>query len=301
MTNVADSIKRGLQQAIAYADRSSRRQIAVSTWSLHNLLGVTYANGPGIIPDGIPEPTFGPGSVTLENLPEALAMRGYLRVEICHFNLASQDTVYLAAIRRAFESAGVIIQTLLIDDGDITDPATRERDLAWIASWIETASLLGAQNARVIAGKAQPTKDALALSVAGLKAMAALGKARGVRIVTENWFDTLSTPQAVHHVLDAVGPDLGFLADTGNWDGPSKYADLQSIFARAELCHAKTDFGPGLVIDADDYGRCIKAARNSGYAGPFTLIFASEGDEWAGLAAERQFISDHFARITPLG
>jgi Xylose isomerase-like TIM barrel len=275
-------------------------EFAVSTWSLHNLLGVTYANGPGIIPAGIPEPTFGRGSVTLEKLPEELARLGYFRVELCHFNLASQDAPYLTKIRAAFESAGVVIQTLLIDDGDITNPATRGRDLAWIASWIEAAALVGAQNARVIAGKAQPTKDALALAVDGLAAMAALGKARGVRIVTENWFDTLSTPQAVHHVLDAVGPDLGFLADTGNWGGPAKYADLTSIFARAELCHAKTDFGPGLVIDADDYRQCMKAAQDAGYAGPLTLIFASEGDEWAGLAAERQFILDHFARITPL-
>jgi Xylose isomerase-like TIM barrel len=264
--------------------------IAVSTWSLHNLLGITYVNGPGVTPTGIAEPTFGPGSVALEDLPSELAKRGYFRVEICHFNLASQDAAYLAKIRAAFAASGVVIQTLLIDDGDITNPATRERDLAWIAFWIETAALLGAENARVIAGKAAPTSEALALSVDGLRKMAALGKARGVRIVTENWFETLSTPQAAHHVLDAAGPDLGFLADTGNWSGPSKYADLQSIFARAELCHAKTDFGAGLVIDADDYGQCIKAAQDAGYAGPFTLIFASEGDEWAGLAAERAFV-----------
>jgi sugar phosphate isomerase/epimerase len=275
--------------------------IAVSTWSLHNLLGVTHANGPGVTPTGIAEPTFGPGAVTLEDLPAELAKRGYFRVEICHFNLASQDEAYLASIRRAFERAGVVIQTLLIDDGDITNPVTRERDLAWIASWIAAAALLGAENARVIAGKSPPSPEALALSVAGLRDMAALGKARGVRIVTENWFDTLSTPKAVHQVLDAVGPELGFLADTGNWGGPSKYADLQSIFARAELCHAKTDFGPGLVIDADDYGQCVNAAQDAGYTGPFTLIFASEGDEWAGLESERSFILDHFARITPLG
>jgi sugar phosphate isomerase/epimerase len=136
----------------------------------------------------------------------------------------------------------------------------------------------------------KPTAEALALSIDGLKAMAALGKARGVRIVTENWFDTLSTPHAVHHVLDAVGPDLGFLADTGNWSGATKYADLQSIFARAELCHAKTDFGPGLVIDAEDFRLCVEAAKNANYAGPYTLIFASEGDEWEGLATERAFV-----------
>jgi sugar phosphate isomerase/epimerase len=274
----------------------SKPLIAVSTWSLHNLLGVAHANGPGVTPTGIAERKFGPGAVTLEELPAELLMRGYHRVEICHFNLASQDPVYLTQIRRAFEASGVAIQTLLIDDGDITDPATRERDLSWIASWIETAALLGAENARVVAGKSPPSQEALALSVAGLKEMAALGKARGVRIVTENWFDTLSTPEAVRHVLDAVGPELGFLADTGNWSGPSKYADLQSIFGRAELCHAKADFGPGLVIDADDFGQCIQAALDADYAGPFTLIFASEGDEWAGLEAERRFISERFGK-----
>jgi Xylose isomerase-like TIM barrel len=299
MTNVAEFIKRGLREAIVIARGAP--PIAVSTWSLHNLLGITHTNGPGVTPTGFAEPTFGPGAVTLEELPAELAKRGYFRVEICHFNFASRDAAYLAKTRAAFAASGVVIQTLLIDDGDITNPATRERDLAWIASWVEAAALLGAENARVIAGKSKPTKEALALSVDGLRKMAALGKARGVRIVTENWFDTLSTPEAVHHVLDAVGPDLGFLADTGNWSGPSKYADLQSIFACAELCHAKTDFRPGLVIDAEDYGQCIKAAQDAGYIGPFTLIFASEGDEWAGLEAERQFISDYFARITPLG
>ena len=271
--------------------------IAVSTWSLHNLLGITYANGSGTTPTGIAEPTFGPGAVTLENLPAELAKRGYGRVEICHFNLASRDPAYLDKIRKAFKAGGVVIQTLLIDDGDITNPATRERDLAWIATWIEAAALLGAENARVIAGKAKPTAGALALSVDGLKAMAALGKARGVRIVTENWFDTLSTPDAVHHVLDAVGPGLGFLADTGNWGGHTKYADLTSIFARAELCHAKTDFGAGLVIDAEDFRQCVEAAQDADYKGPFTLIFASEGGEWAGLEAERAFVVEQYAKI----
>jgi sugar phosphate isomerase/epimerase len=293
MTSVAESIKRGLNEAIAIA--RGMPPIAVSTWSLHNLLGVTYANGPGVTPTGIAEQTFGPGAVTLGESPSELARRGYRRVEICHFNLASQDPAYLAKIRAAFEASGIVIQTLLIDDGDITNPATRARDLAWIASWIEAAALLGAENARVIAGKAKPTAEALALSVDALRKMAELGKARGVRVVTENWFDTLSTPEAVHHVLDGVGPDLGFLADTGNWGGATKYADLASIFARAELCHAKTDFGPGLVIDADDYGKCIKAAQDANYAGPFTLIFASEGDEWAGLAAERAFVLGQYS------
>ena len=267
-------------------------QIAVSSWSVHHLLGITFANGPGKIPVGIPEPTFGQGTLGFLDLPAELARRGYHRAEICHFHLASREPAYLSRVREAFQNNGVFIQTLLIDDGDITNPATRDRDMKWIADWIDAAAVLGAENARVIAGKAKPTPEALALSVDGLAAMVKLGRATGVRIATENWFDLLSSPRSVHHVLDAVGDGLGFLADTGNWHGAAKYDDLKSIFARAELCHAKCSFGPGLVMDDVDYGRCMKAADEAGYAGPLTLIFDSPGDEWRGLDAERKFILD---------
>ncbi len=242
--------------------------IAVSTWSVHNLLE----------------------KIPLEALPAELAARGFGRVEICHFHLASQEIVYLRETAKLFRDHGVVIQTLLIDDGDITNPSTRDKDMAWISRWIESAAHLGAENARVIAGKAAPSEAALKSSVDGLKTLASLGVKHGVRVVTENWFETLSTPAAVHHVLDAVGPSLGFLADTGNWHGATKYADLQSIFARAELCHAKTSFASGLKLDEADNAKWLAAARAAEYKGPYTLIFADEGDEWQGLAIERKFI-----------
>jgi sugar phosphate isomerase/epimerase len=270
-------------------------QIAVSSWSVHHLLGVTYANGPGKIPTGVPEPTFGPGTLAFLDLPAELARRGYTRAEICHFHLAGLEPGYLKTVCDAFQKSGVVIQTLLIDDGDLTDSTTRDRDLKWIASWIEAAAVLGAENARVIAGKAKPSPEALARSVDGLRAMAQLGKARGVRIVTENWFDLLSSPREVHHVLDKAGDQLGFLADTGNWHGATKYDDLKSIFARAELCHAKCGFGPGLAMDDADYGQSMKAAAKAGYNGPLTLIFESPGDEWRGLDMEHKFVRDYFS------
>lgn len=242
--------------------------IAVSTWSVHKLLE----------------------KIPLEALPAELAARGFGRVEICHFHLASQETDYLRSIGKLFRDHGIVIQTLLIDDGDITNPTSRQRDLMWIESWIESAAQLGAQHARVIAGKAAPSADILKSSVDGLKILAALGVKLGVRVVTENWFSTLSTPEAVHYVLDEVGTSLGFLADTGNWNGPTKYTDLKSIFARAELCHAKTSFAAGLKIDADDTAKWLQAAKAANYKGPYTLIFADEGNEWRGLAIERNYI-----------
>lgn len=268
-------------------------QIAVSSWSVHHLLGITYANGPGKISTGLAEPTFGAGTLAFLDLPAELARRGYNRAEICHFHLSSHEPAYLAKVRDAFRKSGVVIQTLLIDDGDITNSATRQRDVEWVASWIEAASVLGAENARVIAGKSTPSTGALAMSVDGLKALGKLGRDRKVRIVTENWFDLLSTPAEMHHVLDALDGEIGLLADMGNWRGATKYDDLRSIFARAELCHAKCGFAAGLAMDSTDYGNCLKAAAEAGYGGPFTLIFDSPGDEWRGIEMERDFVLNY--------
>jgi sugar phosphate isomerase/epimerase len=269
-------------------------QLAVSTWSVHRELGLTFAHSPQD-PSGRMKPTFGPGRLTLLELPATLAKRGFARAEICHFHLASLDPVYLTTIRNAFASAGIVIQTLLIDDGDLTHAVNRERDMAWIASWIEAAAVVGAENARIIAGKGKPTPDNLATSISGLRTLGRLAMARGVRIVTENWFDLTAGPREVGHILDATGPNVGFLADTGNWSGATKYADLQSIYARAELSHTKAHFAPGHVLDRDDYRKCLQAAQAASYAGPHTLIFEGDGDEWRGVEMEREFVAAFYA------
>ena len=108
--------------------------------------------------------------------------------------------------------------------------------------------------------------------------------------MTENWFDLLSTPDAVHEVLDRLEGQVGLLADFGNWTGPDKYEGLKSIFPRASLCHAKASFEGG-QLDEADYGLCVGVAEEAGYAGPYTLIFDAEHPgEWAGLSEERDFI-----------
>jgi sugar phosphate isomerase/epimerase len=262
--------------------------IAVSTWSLHQHLGISYANGPG---DGAPfvkRQTWGAGVFDLLQLPAELAKRGYTRCEICHFHIPALDRATLAQIAETFDKASVVIQTLLIDDGDITNLETRDRDMAWMTRWIEASAILKAEHVRVIAGKSKATAETLALSVSGLRQLVAVGAEHGVKVVTENWHDLLSTPSAVHHVLDHV-EGLGFMADTGNWSGATKYEDLASIFVRADLCHAKAGFD-NLRIDEKDFAACLSAAQGAGYKGPMTLIFADEGDEWAGLDVERQFI-----------
>ncbi len=237
------------------------------------------------------EETYGEGDESLLGLPSVLANHGYHRLEIVSFHLRSRDPIYLGELRDQLRIANVRLQTLLIDAGDISHPEHGARDTAWIAGWIETANELGAENARIIAGKQKPTRDALDRSVKALTMLAESNAGSALRLVTENWFDLLAEPAHVHYLLDKLDGRIGLLGDFGNWNGPDKYADLRSIFGRAELCHAKARFVDG-NIDQADYGACINAAEEAGYRGPYTLIFDSETpSEWHGLAVERDFIT----------
>ena len=194
--------------------------LAVSSWSVHRALGIRYPNAPANDVVAPAEETWGPGKLTLMELPRAVAEMGIDRLHICHFHLASRDPAYLAEVRAALADAGVSLETLLIDDGDIAHPSDRRRDIAWIGRWIGAAAALGAKRARVIGGKQKPSPEALDLAVAALGELASLGKAEGVRVITENWLDLLAGPREVAQVLDRLGGEVGLLADFGNWKGP---------------------------------------------------------------------------------
>ena len=270
--------------------------LAISSWSLHRALGLTYPNRPDRdVAAPAPEPTYGPGRITLLDMPQALRELGIDRAELCSFHVPTRDRGYLAELRAAFAASGVTLQTLLIEYGDITDPATAERDLAWIEGWIEAAAELGAEKARVIAGKQPASPETLDRSAAGLNRLARRGAALGVAIVTENWFKLLSTPADVRGLFERLDGGVGLNGDFGNWSGPGKYADLEAIFDLAVCCHAKGDFSGG-SLDHGDYGRCLAAAAAAGFRGPYTLIYeGADPDETAHLATERDFIRAYFA------
>ena len=266
------------------------QRIAVSTWSLHRFLGTIYPHDLSTDAIGEADERYGEGEESLLGLPSVLANHGYDRLEIVSFHLRSRDPLYLGELRDQLKVSGVTLQTLLIDAGDMTDPVHGERDTRWIAGWVDVANALGAENARIIAGKQKPTPETIARSVAGFKELLAINAGSPLKLVTENWFDLLSTPDAVHELLDRLEGQVGLLADFGNWTGPDKYDGLKSIFPRASLCHAKASFGAD-GLDEADYGLCVGVAEEVGYAGPYTLIFDAEHPgEWTGLAEERDFI-----------
>ncbi|RYG47264.1 hypothetical protein EON79_07800 [bacterium] len=178
---------------------------------------------------------------------DGLAERGILRAEICHFHLP-EDT---AAFSEAAAKAGVTLQTLLIDDGDLTNEAEAAEWERWIAEKLRLAESLGFEKARVIGGK---TKGPDAVPMAA-EALLRLAEGTGVRIITENWFGVLDSPEAVNRILDLTGGKVGLCADFGNWPASRKYDDLPKILPRAETAHAKADFDEAGNLDEASFRR----------------------------------------------
>ncbi len=269
------------------------RRLSVSTWSLHRTLGVTYPDLPGQTRQGRTE-TWGAGSVDLLDLPAKVADTGINTMEICHFQIPSREEGYLSELRHALQSANVELLSVLVDAGDITDPLHSERDLAWVGEWVDTAAQLGAKRARVIAGKAMPTPENMALSKRNMRQLTDRAKSQGVRLTTENWFDLLSRPEHVHELLDSLDGDVGLNFDFGNWGGETKYQDLKSIAVWAESCHAKCAFLAPHTPDSTDYKQCLDILEEAQFSGPFTLIYdGADDDEWAGLSIEKEIVTPY--------
>jgi hypothetical protein len=110
--------------------------------------------------------------------------------------------------------------------------------------------------------------------------------------MTENWYATLSRPEYVLQMLEALEGDLGLCVDFGNWSGPTKYEDLDAIMPHARSCHTKARFENG-ELERADFIRCLDLAKQHNFGGPHTLIYDSGGDEWQGLAAEKAIVSEY--------
>ena len=254
-------------------------RLSVSTWSLHPVLGNPPFWGVGEQPCGETS-----GGISLLELLPRIAEFGIGTLEVTHFHLPSLEAAYLKDLRVKLDQSGLELWSFLIDDGDVTGPDA-ERDEAWIASLLPVAQQLGARCVRVIAGKAQPAPEALARSRAALERLAGAAAGCDLRLLTENWFDLLSTPDAVRTVLDGTGAELNF--DFGNWSGPNKYEALREIAPLAVGSHAKAHFEDD-VIDAADFEQCLQLLKNADFGGPYSLVCDGAADRWRGLADMKQ-------------
>jgi len=270
--------------------------IAVSTWSLHRTIGVSYNDSPKTGPQ--PAKQHSPITLPLLELPSALKEHGYSAMQLCHFHLPLRETSYIADFRAALRASDVELLTVLIDEGDVTDPEIGEASVGWISSWVRLAAELGAGRARVIAGKQPYSPATFDLALSRLMKIAEVASEVGVQLEIENWFSLLATPAAVHELLDRSEGALRLNADFGNWPKPERYATLPQIMPRAETCHSKFEFVSATELDRDDTDRCLAIAIEAGFKGPMVLVNGGSGEsDWEAMGIQRHAIQMAEAKV----
>ena len=260
---------------------------ALHTWSLFRTMGRYVA--PGSAPSGaLAENTDGGGLPLLE-LPGQLAAHGFASAQLCHFYLPTTEASYLAELRAAFDAAGVDLEVLLVDDGDVVHPEHGREQQRWLGSWLDVAEQLGTPRVRVPAGDQPPSEETLALSAARLRELAA--EHPDLRVLTENWRGLLVDAAATRHLLDLLEGEVGLLIDTGNWDGEDKYRQIAAVAGQAECSQVKArESAPG-VLDEADLEQSLEVLAEAGYAGRLSLVYAgSDDDEWGRLAQMQEIV-----------
>ena len=253
---------------------------ALHTWSLFRTMGRFVA--PGSAPSGgLTENASADGLALLE-LPGQLAAHGFASAQLCHFYLPRTDASYLAEVRDAFDTAGVDIEVLLVDDGDLTHPEQGDEQQRWLSGWLDIAERLGVPRVRVPAGDQAPSEETIAASARRLRALAA--EHPDLRVLTENWKSLLVDAEVTRDLLDRLEGAVGLLIDTGNWNGEDKYTQIAAVAGEAECSQVKVrESAPG-VLDAEDLTRCLEVLRDAGYAGRISYVYAgTDDDEWARL------------------
>ncbi len=276
--------------------------LSVSTWSLHRLLGPLHwtiwdAEASTHRTNVQDQPQL----LTLLNLPGEAAKRGYQAVEVCHFHFPSTETAYLEQLRQAFSDAGVSLDTLLLDYGDLTatDEVRLAADRSLYRQWIDIASLCGAKQIRLIAGEAQPADDtATRRSAAALSELAKYAASRNVRVITENFKQLTSTGENCLKLLALTGDAVDMITDFGNFSEPAKYEEIAMTVPYSVSVHAKAAYDGSGFPDEAEFIRCLESVAATDYDGAFVLIYDGPGDMWEGLDRIKHIVEPYITQTS---
>ncbi len=274
--------------------------LSVSTWALNQQLGpLHWTRWDAALRRPVCQPEDQPRTCNLEDLPARLSAMGLDACELGHFHLPPLEEItpaYTAAVRQAFDAAGVRLWSLLVDYGDLSsaDPRRRDADRQYLAEWVGIASDLGSQHIRFVAGEGSPDDPAaIERSVESLAGLAGLAEQHGVAVLTENFRRLCSTADVCTLICERLGGRVHLTADFGNFPRPARSTSLRAILPFARSIHAKVDNGPDGHPDTAEFARLLDLAADARFAGAYTVVAHGPGDQWAGVAGTADLIRAH--------
>ncbi len=256
-------------------DNPKLQRVGVSTWSFHTFFE-RDANDPAKV------------LMDVLDFPEMIADRYHVHaIEVVLPHFADPSPARIAEFKSRLAKAGSRVVNMPLDFGVLwnkpaissTDPAERDAALGMYKKGIDTAQQVGTPTVRCDPGVVN--LDDPSLTIDAYKQLAAYAGAKGIKVVVENHGPIAKDPEALVEILKAAG--VGSLPDFGNFpDEETRERGLRALFPLAgDLAHAK-------LREGQDFGRCVRIANESGFAGVFSIEASGKGDPYT----EVQTIAD---------
>jgi len=191
--------------------------------------------------------------------------------------------------RRTFVLGLDISGTAIGNDFALPEGPARQEQLAMTRAWIDYAALMGAPVIRIFAGKTPKgdTEDAaIARCVEGIDASLEYAASKGVYLALENHGGITATPEQMLRIVNAVKPSpwFGVNFDSGNFNTPDPYGDLEKIAPYAVNAQLKVKIKPqGGPAEPADFPRIIDILEDAGYRGYVVLEYEEKEDPFKAI------------------
>ena len=260
-------------------------QFAISSWSVHGLLGKAHfkqENGKTVIGSGQAE-----GEITLLELPALLKKAGCGILEICHFHLPSIEEDYLQQLKQVLDDNSVTLENILIDAGNLSNPNESERlaDIEMAKRWQRIAAQLGGKGNRIDCGTEPPTAKAIDRAVHSLSVLVEHANSLKLHVTTENFRQTSQEADNLLEIMNKVRYPIKLCLDFGNAEKTAdKFGTIEKLMPYGTSIHCKANYVNG-EIDLDDLHKSLSYLKHSNFDGPITLIYDQTEDEWTHILA----------------
>ena len=246
---------------------ASLNRVCVSTWSFHTFFE-TDANNPAKV------------LMDIRDFPEMVADRYHVHnVEIVLPHLIPSEPTLIKDLKTRLAKAHSRVINMPLDFGVLwnkpaissTDPAEREAALGMYRKGIDTAHEVGSPTVRCDPGVVNLEDPSLTIDA--YRQLASYARAKGIKVVVENHGQIAKHPEALVTILKAAG--VGSLPDFGNFpDEETRERGLRALFPLAgALAHAK-------LREGQDFGRCLRIAKESGFSGVFSIEAGGKEDPY---------------------
>jgi sugar phosphate isomerase/epimerase len=246
---------------------ASLNRVCVSTWSFHTSFE-TDSNDPAKV------------LMDIRDFPEMVADRYHVHnLEIVLPHLRPAEPALIDDLKARLARAHSRVVNMPLDFGVLwnkpaissTDPAEREAALGMYRKGIDTAHEVGSPTVRCDPGVVNLEDPSLTIDA--YRQLASYARAKGIKVVVENHGQIAKHPDVLVTILKAAG--VGSLPDFGNFpDEETRERGLRALFPLAgAVAHAK-------LREGQDFGRCLRIAKESGFTGVFSIEAGGKKDPY---------------------